>query len=247
MERCPVANWMWPRFAQRLAGTITIMSSTSTTHRSQIIYPDSDGLPMAENTLQFKWIVVIKEGLEAVFRNDANVFVAGDLFWYPQEGKPKVRTAPDALIVFGRPKGHRGSYRQWEEGGIPPQVVFEVLSPGNRFSEMLDKFHFYDRFGVDEFYLYDPDSGKLEGWLRGSTGLEAVPDMNGFTSPRLRIQFQPGEGGDNLAILGPDGQRFLTYLELVEQREAERQRAEAAEGRAERLAAQLRSLGIEPE
>ena len=39
-----------------------------------------------------------------------------------------------AMVVFGRPKGYRGSYRQWEEGGIAPQVVFEILSPGNRAS-----------------------------------------------------------------------------------------------------------------
>ena len=35
------------------------------------------------------------------------------------------------MVVFGRPKGRRGSYRQWEEDNIPPQVVFEILSPGN--------------------------------------------------------------------------------------------------------------------
>jgi Uma2 family endonuclease len=123
--------------------------------RSEIEYPDSDGQPMAENTLQFQWIVTIKEGLEAVFRNDPNVFVAGDLFWYPEEGKPKVRTAPDTMVVFGRPKGHRGSYKQWEEAGVAPQVVFEVLSPGNRPAETIRKFRFYKRYGVEEYYIYN--------------------------------------------------------------------------------------------
>ena len=60
---------------------------------------------MADNTLQFKWIVVIKEGLEALFRDDPDVFVAGNLLWYPVEGKPKIRLAPDAMVAFGRPKG----------------------------------------------------------------------------------------------------------------------------------------------
>ena len=64
------------------------------------------------------------------------MFVAGDLLWYPVEGKPSIRTAPDVMVVFGRPKGDRGSYKQWEEDGIAPQVVFEVLSPGNRAGEM---------------------------------------------------------------------------------------------------------------
>ena len=78
------------------------------------------------------------------------------------------------------------------------------------------------KHGVDEFYLYDPESGALEGWLRGAAGLEEIADMNGHTSPRLGIRFEPGEGPDNLKIIGPDGRRFLTYVELFEDREAER-------------------------
>jgi hypothetical protein len=181
--------------------------------------------------------------------------------WYPEEGKPKIRTAPDALVAFGRPKGYRGSYKQWEEEGIAPQVVFEVLSPGNRQAETIRKFRFYERYGVEEYYVYNPDNGDLSGWRRGDAGLDDIPDLSGYTSPRLGVRFEPGEGSDNLKIIGPDGQPFLTYVELVEQREAERQRAEAerlraeaadqrAEAerqRAERLAARLRELGVEPD
>ncbi len=36
--------------------------------RSEIVYPDSDGKPMADNTLQFRWIVTIKEGLDCTLR-----------------------------------------------------------------------------------------------------------------------------------------------------------------------------------
>ena len=44
--------------------------STPSGKRSTIIYPDSDGEPMAENPLQFQWIVTVKEGLERVYRDD---------------------------------------------------------------------------------------------------------------------------------------------------------------------------------
>jgi Uma2 family endonuclease len=77
-----------------------------------IIYPDSDGQPMADNTKQFHWIVVIKENLELLFAANLDVFVAGDLLWYAVEGDNKTRQAPDAIVVFGRPKGDRGSYKQ---------------------------------------------------------------------------------------------------------------------------------------
>jgi Uma2 family endonuclease len=223
---------------------------------------------MADNTVQFKWIVVIKEGLEAVFRHVLDVFVAGDLLWYPVEGEPTIRTAPDVLVVFGRPKGDRGSYQQWREGGIAPQVVVEILSPGNRFGKMLEKFQFYERYGVEEYYLYDPDDGSLDGWRREAGRLQKIPQMAGFRSPRLGIRFEPGEGPNSLIIVGPDGKRFLTHVELVDRlefanqfaqaerqraeeqaqrAEAERQRAEAERQRADRLAARLRELGVEPD
>ena len=210
---------------------------------------------MSDNTWQFEWIVTIKEGLEALFWENPGVFVAGNLLWYAVEGKPKIRNAPDILVAFGRPKGRRGSYMQWEEEGIAPQVVFEILSPGNRFGKMLEKFRFYRKFGVEEYYIYNPDSGSLEGYIRVNKALKAIPKakINGFVSPRLGIRFEPGDGPNNLVIIRPDGQRFLRYVEVMDRFEkADRRAEEQAQlaqferQRADRLAAQLRELGIEP-
>lgn len=55
------------------------------------------------------------------------------------------------MVAFGRPKGPRPSYKQWEEGGIPPQVVFKIRSLANIIKEMADKLAFYDLYGVDEY------------------------------------------------------------------------------------------------
>src|SRR5437868_15431503 len=97
--------------------------TTPTAMDRDLEYPDSDGQPLSDNTLQFQWIVTIQGNLDALYRDDQNVFVAGDLLWYAVAGQPTIRTAPDALVAFGRPKGYRGSYKQWQEGGIAPQVV----------------------------------------------------------------------------------------------------------------------------
>jgi Uma2 family endonuclease len=201
-----------------------------------IKYPDNDGLPMSDNTLQFQYIVTIKEGLEALFRDRLDVFVAGDLLWYPVEGRPDICTAPDALVAFGRPKGYRGSYMQWVEGGIAPQVVFEIWSPGNRQAGFIRKFDFYRDYGVEEYYFYDPDRGLLEGWQRAGDQLQEVPQMNGWVSPRLGVRFELV--GNELRLFAPNGERFATYVELVEQREqARRQAAEAQQqAKQERLA-----------
>ena len=231
-------------------------------------YPDSDGQPMAENTLQFEWIVKIKENLEILFAERPDVFVAGDLFWYPDPDRQTTGpVAPDVLVVFGRPKGYRGSYKQWEEDGIAPQVVFEILSPSNSSVEMEGKRIFYERYGVEEYYVYDPDHHHFEAWIRQpqSEPLRAPADhllqfpsrlrrqaiSTPWTSPRLGVQFVVTS--DDLELLYPSGQRFLTSIELAQRYETERQRAEIAEQRAEaewqraeQLAERLRALGIDP-
>ena len=96
------------------------MSSPRRTNGHPIIYPESDGEPMADNTKQYEYIVTIQGGIARLFDGRNDVFVAGDLLWYPVEGNNKRRMAPDVLVAFGRPPGHRGSYKQWLEGNIPP-------------------------------------------------------------------------------------------------------------------------------
>jgi Uma2 family endonuclease len=198
---------------------------------AEVIYPDSDGKPMADNTRQFDYIVMIEGGLAAMFADRPDVFVAGDLLWYPVEGNPAIRAAPDAMVVFGRPPGYRGSYIQHREDHIPPQVTFEVLSPGNTRAEMRKKLGFYERYGVKEYYEYDPDRGTLKGWVRQDECLQPIPRMEGWVSPLLGIRFSL-EGAD-LVLYRPDGQRFETFVEQAQRAEAERQRAEAERQRAE--------------
>jgi len=174
------------------------------------------------------------------------------------------------MVAFGRPKGRRGSYMQWQEDGIPPQVVFEILSPGNRAGEMATKLQFYDRYGVEEYYLYDPERISLKGWHRVGNDLESITSMNGWFSPRLGIQFVLNP---DLVLYFPDGTEFSDYVaerqkvelerqktELERQRadmesqranqaeraaERERLQAEIERERANQLAERLRSLGIE--
>ncbi|QNP31075.1 Uma2 family endonuclease [Cylindrospermopsis curvispora] len=190
----------------------------------EIVYPESDGEPMADNTRQFTWIVKIKENLEILFKSNADVFVAGDLFWYPVEGSNKIKLAPDTMVVFGRPKGHRGSYRQWEEDNIPPQVVFEILSPGNSQDEMDKKKLFYLKHGVEEYYVYDPDRISLEVSIRENNSFKEIKDFSVWTSPRMNVRFDMT--GDELVIYYPDGGRFLSPVELSNYAEQENQRAE---------------------
>lgn len=190
----------------------------------RIEYPDCDGQPMSDSTLQWFWMVLIKEGLEALFADDPNVFVAGNLLWYPVEGDNRLRAAPDVFVAVGRPKGERGSYMQWREGGQPPQVVFEVLSTSNSFVEMLEKTDFYDEYGVEEFYIYDPARGTLRGSYRHNGVWQTIPSMQNWVSPRLKIVFRLEQG--RLILTGPDGQQFLSTVERVRQLKQEKAQAD---------------------
>jgi Uma2 family endonuclease len=193
---------------------------------------------MAESTRQFQWIVTIQGNLDALFGDRDDVFVGGDNFVYPVEGQAGVNVAPDVYVAFGRPKGHRGSYKVWEEGGTFPQVVFEVLSPNNTHAELVAERKFYRRYGAEEYYVYDPDANSLEGWVRDGGRFVEVEEMNGFVSPRLGVRFDTS--GTDLVIYRPDGERFLTFLELDE-------RAWREKKRADKLAAKLRELGVDPD
>lgn len=223
-------------------------------------YPESDGQPMADNTEQYEWLVKIKENLEILFADRPDVFVAGDLLWYPvPDRRITGPIAPDVLVALGRPKGRRGSYRQWEEGGIPPQVVFEVLSPSNSVKEMADKLAFYDLYGVEEYYVYDPARNELGIWIRQGERLKALAHVRGWTSPRLGIRFALTD--QSLEIYDPEGQPFLSSVDLAQQArdaaaqaalestraEQERDRAEQERERADRLAERLRALGLDPD
>lgn len=217
-----------------------------------LLFPDSDGKPMSDNTEQYDWIVKIKENLEILFANQPQVFIAADLLWYPIKSTSIAPAAPDVMVVFGRTKGRRGSYRQWREENISPQVVFEILSPSNTKAEMSRKLKFYQTYGVEEYYLYNPASYQLKGWLRQGQQLVQIESINSWLSPRLGICFEISNLG--LEIYRPDGQKFLTSVELAAhaeqaQRQAEQaqRQAEQQRQRAEALAYRLRELGINPD
>jgi Uma2 family endonuclease len=177
-----------------------------------ILHPDCDGLPLSDNTRQLRWIFTLYGNLAAMFRDRNDVFVARNLLWYPVEGRPDIRYAPDVLVVFGRPKGDRGSYKQWEEAGIPLTVVFEILSPSNTVSEMDEKLIFYEEHGVEEYYIFDPDRNRLMVYVRSGDVLRRERKVSGFTSPGLGIRFDLS--GPEMVVSWPDGRPFLSFEEL---------------------------------
>ena len=207
----------------------------------QVLYPDSDGQPMADNTIQYRWIVRLVSNLKRLLK-DQLAFVAGDLLWYPVqvETPPTPTQAPDVMVVMGRPTVDRGSYKQWEEDNIAPQVVFKILSPSNSAREMLIKQAFYGKYGVLEMLFYDPESYDFWGLIRPSADRDFTPIMAmnfPWTSPTLGIRFELFETG--LEVFYPSGDRFKDPEEVIEERDRLQQERD-------RAFAKLTELGIDP-
>lgn len=207
------------------------------------LYPCSDGKPMADNDLHYRWITTIERNLTALFADDPMVDVHADLFWYP---RPRVKgskeewvepQAPDVMVIFGVPKRDRYSYIQHLENNISPQVVFEIYSPSNNTNEFQEKFEFYEKYGVEEYYCIYPDDNALEIWLRQGDNLKKSDFRKRWISPRLKVVFDASD--DVLKLISPKWEPFTTFSE-------ERKRRKQAEAAMEALLEKLRAAGIDP-
>ena len=177
-----------------------------------IVYPDDDGVEMGDNSAQSDWITFLSVNLKILYADDPQVAVMSNMNWYPVKGKNKIYRAPDVMVAFGRSKEFRGSYIQWAEDNIPPQVVFEILSPSNAAKEMAEKFKFYEKHGVEEYYVHNPERKTFNAWLRQGPRLHEEATQPYFVSPRMRIRFENTmEFG--LKIYRPDGLGFVDPVE----------------------------------
>jgi Uma2 family endonuclease len=231
-------------------------------------YPDGDGQPMCESPLHYQWIVLLHANIKDILRDRADALCRADNLIYPVQFEPGVRQGPDVYVALGRAESDRRTYRVWQEDGLFPQIIFEIMSPGNRPGKMKRKFDFYQRYGAEEYYVYDPYRNLLLGWLRNpkTRKLVEIPRMHDHVSPRLGIRFHIRD--DDMVVYRPDGSPFLTTDELQDKnrkleqaaRDAERVAREALQKasdadravlserrRADRLAARLRDLGIDPD
>ncbi|MEB3231442.1 MAG: Uma2 family endonuclease [Leptolyngbyaceae bacterium] len=206
----------------------------------QNLYPDSDGKPMSDNTLQYGWIVRLVSNLKHLLKDNV-AFVAGDLLWYPvQVTEPPVPCqAPDAMVVLGRPQGDRGSYKQWEEENMAPQVVFEIISPSNTMKEMTQKQMFYEKYGVLEMFFYEPDTQNFWGFVRPNPdqGFTLITPLHlPWSSPTLNIRFELFD--DGLAVFYPNGEPFKEPEEILVE-------LDQTQSKLDRAMAKLKELGVD--
>ena len=131
-----------------------------------IDYPDSDGLPMAENESQFWPILYVGSALDRYYQNRDDVYVVGNLLLYYQQGDRSKSVSPDLMVVFGASKHVRSSYRLWEEPKAP-DFVLEIASESTYRADRGEKRDIYADMGVLEYWQYDPVGSYLDPPLLG--------------------------------------------------------------------------------
>jgi Uma2 family endonuclease len=205
---------------------------------------------MAETDLHRDDMVYLIEALKAYFRADRQVYVAGNLFIYYEQGYPHRRVAPDVFVVFGVPRHRRRIYQLWAEGK-GPDVVFEISSRRTRRDDLQEKRLLYQALGVEEYFLFDPMREYLQPPLQGyrlQNGLyqPLTPEQraNGewsLASRRLGLTLQTER--DLLRLYDPARSRKLrTPLEAAERADQEIERRRQAEARIAALEAELARL-----
>ena len=231
-----------------------------------IDYPSSDGEPVAETFTHFYALLVTLEVLRQYMEGQRATVLANQFLYY-SEGMPRLRVAPDVMVIFDVEPGGRDNYKIWQEGQVP-SVIFEMTSASTQDQDKTFKKTLYEQMGVAEYWLFDPRGEWVEDQLQGYRLEHEIyhPITDGRSAPlNLRLQVE----GDLIGFYREDtGEKLLIPSELsqalrqeaiarqqAEQRadqerqraDQERQRAEQAEARLAALEARLKAQGIDLE
>lgn len=134
---------------------------------TEIEYPESDGLPMAESDPTRDYLTYAVEALNIYFQNHPEVYISGNLFIYYEEGNPKAVVAPDVFVVFGVIKKKRRTYKVWQEDNKIPDFMLEITSKTTVSEDQGTKKGLYAYLGVKEYFQYDPTADYLQLQLQG--------------------------------------------------------------------------------
>ena len=99
------------------------MSHTGLPHDA-VVYPTSDGQPMAETEIHGACMMYAASALRWWFKKHGrdDVYVGSNNFLYYERGNRQAVVAPDVYVVVGAPAGLRDTYLLWNEPKVPAPV-----------------------------------------------------------------------------------------------------------------------------
>lgn len=197
--------------------------------------------PEMESSLHYAQLALLVSCLEWLWRGERNDFFIGanlTIYFSRQQLKNRDFRGPDFFLVKATQKQPRKSWVVWEEDGKYPDLIIELLSESTAdIDRTLKKDLYQERFRTHEYFWFSPDNLEFAGFrLLGQNYQAIAPNQAGWLwSETLELY---------LGIYNGQLRYFNSQGELVPTPEED---AKQAQRRAEQLAEQLRSLGIEPE
>lgn len=217
----------------------------SSSDDEEIIYPEQREDDMGETSIHAKLINKLLAMLLQFFEHREDVFLSSNLNLYYEEKNPNKWYAPDLLIAFGVPNYERSSYQIWKEK-VFPQIIFEVSSERTWKTDVSEKLEFYGTFGVEEYYILDPEFDFLPAPMlafhrQGERLLSAPVNDGRILSSRLGLEIVRTE--NSFRLFNPKSNEFLRTLEeSEEERRLTELRAQNVEIELERLKAEIERL-----
>jgi Uma2 family endonuclease len=229
--------------------TVATGAAVTTGQRAHKLLPDKDDQPV-RNSLEPYQSALLTESLTPVLQalhSEGDFYIGQDCGIYWRRTDPPLNgcKSPDWYVVEGVPHLLDGEYRRsyvlWEEEE-PPLLVAEYVS-GDGSEERdrtpeLGKFWVYERRIQAAYYvIYDPDRAAPEVYQRVGSRLRRM-------AANERGRYPIAELGIELGLWqGTHGGYELPWLRAWDQQD--RLLLSDAE-RAERFAAKLREMGVDP-
>jgi hypothetical protein len=167
--------------------------------------------------------------------------VLSNQFLYYAQGFPKLRVAPDVMVIFDVAPGGRDNYKIWEEGQTPA-VIFEMTSAGTQEHDQSYKKTLYAQLEVEEYWLFDPKGEWIPEKLRGYRlqGEDYIPITDSI-SQRLNLRLAVED-----TLIGfyrlDTGEKLLIPDELAESLRQEQERVAKLEAELARYRQQFGDL-----
>ncbi len=220
--------------------------------------PCEDGIPMESNWHRLQMNLLI-DTIERGFEGRSDYFAGGNMFIYfsALQARNQDFRGPDFFVVQGCERRDRDSWVVWEEDGLLPDVIVELMSPSTKREDTGRKRDVYERvMRVPQYFYYDPATRTLTGLTLGDGGQyrPIEPEPSGrLLAASVGLELGLWRGSHKgypdatwLRWFTPDGELIASDQEwaasVAASAEAESQRAEAESQRADALAAEVVAL-----
>ena len=217
---------------------------------TEIICPPTDlwsDEPSVESDLHLQQIILLLTCLEWLWQERTDYYASGNLTIYYNEAQLKKRDfcGPDFFVVLGTEKRPRKSWVVWGEEGQYPHVIVEILSKSTAKVDRTAKKELYQNtFRTPEYFWFDPNTLEFQGFCLVAGHYQPLePNAPGqLWSEQLGLFF--GVHHQQLRYFDADGGLIPTPQEVAHQEMAAKN---SEKQRADKLAAKLREMGIDPE